>query len=327
MIGKDGLREGRVRDQFITERYAIYNGDCCEVTKGIPDESVGFSMFSPPFFDLYSYSDDNQDMGNAKDYDNFFEHFGFLIKELARVIMPGRIVAVHCMDLPTHKRNGDEIGLREFPEDIITGFKKEKFIFHSRHVIWKDPLIAATRSHAVGLAHQQIVKDSAMCRMGIADQILAFRKPGVNPKPIRNQDGLTIYHGENSIPHELSRWEGFQGNQKENKRSQWIWQQFASPVWSDIRQTYVLPYREGREEEDEKHICPLALDVVERCVALWSAKDDVVFTPFMGIGTEVYVAVKNGRKGCGVELKRKYYTTARSHLKALERKMKSILDD
>lgn len=315
----------KVKDQYTTKRYSIYNGDCCEVLPAIPDESVGFSVFSPPFADLYSYSDEDQDMGNCGSYDGFFEHFQFLIDELFRVLMPGRIIAVHCMDLPTFKRNAEEMGLKDFSGDIIRGFQKAGFVFHSRHCIWKDPLVAAVRTKAIGLAHKQLVKDSAICRTGIPDYILAFRKPGENPKPIRNENGLTEYHGERTIPHNLDRFMGVNPftnapwKSKENKRSHWIWQQYASPVWFDIRQTNTLEYRAAREEDDEKHICPLQLDTVERCMALWSAPGDIVLTPFMGVGTEVYVAVKNGRKGLGVELKSRYFRQAKKNLTGLDR--------
>ena len=306
-----------VGEEVKTDKYALYLGDCCEVMPRIPSESVGFSIFSPPFFSLYSYSDDERDMANAPDYSAFFDHFGFLVEHLYRVMTPGRIVAVHCMDLPTYKRNGEEIGLKDFSGDLIRSFQKHNFQFHSRHCLWKDPLIAATRTKALGLAHKQIIKDSAMCRMGIPDYLMAFRKPGENPKPIHNERGLTEYHGSRSIPRDLDHFrlvhkDDYEG--KTDKRSHWIWQQYASPVWFDIRQTHVLPFRGAKEEDDERHICPLQLDVIERCMALWSAPDDVVLTPFMGVGSEVYVAVRNGRKGVGVELKARYFRQAKKNV-------------
>lgn len=256
------ISESKVKAQTCTDKYSIYNGDCVQVLPSIPDGSVGFSIFSPPFADLYAYSDDDEDMGNCGSYDGFFEHFKFLSDELFRVLMPGRVVAIHCMDLPTQKRNGDEIGMKDFSGDIVRLFVGSGFTYHSRHCIWKDPLDAAFRTKAIGLAHKQIVKDSALCRMGIPDYILAFRKPGENPKPISNVNGLTEYHGERSIPNDLDRFLGGINpltnepwKQKENKRSHWIWQQYASPVWFDIRQTKVLGFRNVREEDDEKHIC------------------------------------------------------------------------
>lgn len=306
----------KVKDQLIDERFALYNGDCCEVVPSLPDDSVGFSIFSPPFADLFSYSDEFQDMSNAEDYETFFDHFEFLVKELLRALMPGRVVAVHCMDLPTFKRNGDEIGQRDFPGDIIKLFEKAGFVYHSRHCIWKDPLIAATRTKAIGLAHKQIMKDSAMCRTGIPDYVVAFRKPGENPNPIDHPEGLQVYHGERSIPRDLDKYIDFDEDHKGNKRSHWIWQQYASPVWFDIRQTRVLPFRQAREKDDQRHICPLQLDVIERCMILWSKEDDIVLTPFMGVGSEVYVAVGRGRKAIGVELKSSYYRQAVSNVKS-----------
>jgi len=306
-----------VKNQKITNSYALYNGDCCEVIKDIPDNTIGFSIFSPPFCSLYAYSDSKLDMGNSKSYKEFFEHFRFLVKELYRVMMPGRIVTVHCMELPIQKSISGFIGLRDFPGRIIRLFQKEKFIYHSRHCIWKDPLLAAVRTHAIGLAHKQIVKDSSMCRLGIPDTILSFRKRGKNLKPIKNEDGLVTYHGSRSIPKELDRFIGHK-NQKTNKRSHWIWQQYASPVWFDIRQTNVLPYRKGKGINDEKHICPLQLDTIERCMTLWSAENDIVLTPFMGIGSEIYVAIRNKRKGVGIELKTSYYKQAVRIISSLE---------
>ncbi len=308
-----------VKTQVITKRYALYNGDCCEVIKDIKDDSIGFSIFSPPFCNLYSYSDDNRDMGNSKSYKEFFKHFDYLVKELYRVLMPGRIVAVHCMDLPIHKRDMGFVGLRDFPGGIIKLFKKNGFIYHSRHCIWKDPLIAAVRTKTIGLAHKQIIKDSSMCRTGIPDYIVSFRKKGDNIKPIEHENGLIGYYGSRNIPAKLDRFIGHK-EQKSNKRSHWIWQQYASPVWFDIRQTNVLPYRKARGRDDEKHICPLQLDVIERCMVLWTAKNDIVLTPFMGVGSEIYVAVKNNRKGIGIELKLSYYKQAVKVMSSIEKR-------
>lgn len=308
-----------VTKQVITDSYCLYNGDCCELIKEVKSETVGMSVFSPPFFDLYSYSDDRRDLSNCKDYPEFMQHFGFLAEELFRVLQCGRICVVHCMDLPTYKRGGDEIGLRDFPGDIIRLFQEKGFVYHSRFCIWKDPLVAATRTKAIGLAHKQIVKDSAMCRTGIADYILAFRKPGENPKPISHERGLTEYHGSRSIPHNLDRmFTGKDGDEYvsgKDKRSHWIWQQYASPVWFDIRQTKVLPFREAKDQDDARHICPLQTDVIERCVALWSAPEDIVLTPFLGVGSEAYVAVRNGRKAVGFELKPSYFRQAVQNVK------------
>lgn len=310
-------------NQIVTDRYALYLGDCCEVLPKLPADSVGFSVFSPPFADLYSYSGLPKDMANCRDYEQFFEHFGFLVGELHRLLMPGRVVAVHCMDLPTYKRSGEEIGLRDFPGGLIRCFGDAGFVFHSRFTVWKDPLVAATRTKAIGLAHKQIVKDSSLCRTGIADYVLAFRKKGENPRPVRHPRGLREYHGSRPVPRELDRYLRADGDNpydaQRDKRSHWIWQQYASPVWFDIRQTRTMQYKQAREHDDDKHICPLQLDVIERCVELWSTEGDVVLTPFMGIGSEVYVAVKNGRKGVGVELKPSYFRQAARNLHLLER--------
>lgn len=304
--------------QVITNKYALYLGDCCKVLPQLPEHSVGFSIFSPPFVSLYSYSDSAEDMGNSDNYGEFFTHFGFLVDKLRVVMKPGRIVAVHCMDLPMHKRDGDEIGLRDFPGDIIRYFENAGFVYHSRHCIWKDPLIAATRTHAIGLAHQQIVKDSSMCRTGIPDYILAFRNAGENPEPISHDYGLTEYHGSRSIPHNLPTSK----DQGKNKRSHWIWQQYASPVWMDIRQTKVLPFKAAKDKEDARHICPLQLDTIYRCLTLWSNPGDVVLSPFMGVGSEVYGAVSMGRKGVGVELKPSYFRQAVRNLRYATQKNK-----
>lgn len=306
-----------VKDQLHGDRYSLYNGDSLKVLRGLPEGSIGFSGFSPPFMtELYAYSDEPEDMGNGTQK-QFWQQYDYLISGLFRALMPGRIVAVHCMDTPTFKSSGEEIGLYEFPDETIKAFKRGGFIFHSRHMVWKDPLIAATRTHAIGLAHQQIVKDSAMCRMGIADQILAFRKPGENPVPVTNEGGLTVYHGLNKIPRELDRYVGWK-DQATNKRSHWIWQQYASPFWDDIDQTEVLPFRPAKDPDDQKHICPLQLQVVERMIALWTHPSDTVFTPFMGVGTEVYVALKNGRRAIGGELKPRYFRQAVRNVKSLE---------
>jgi len=228
------------------------------------------------------------------------------------------------MDLPLHKRNGDEIGLRDFSGDLIRCFQSMGFIFHSRHCIWKDPLLAAVRTKAIGLAHKQICKDSTMCRVGLPDYILAVRKPGENAIPASNPDGFVEYHGARSVPRELDKYRNWK-EPKTNKRSHWIWQQYASPVWFDVRQSNVLPFRKAREEDDQKHICPLQLDVIERCMALWSTEDDVVLTPFMGVGSEVYVAVRNHRRAVGIELKGSYYRQAVANVKHAMKGRPSLL--
>lgn len=287
-----------VNDQVITENYALYNGDSCEVLKSMPDASVDFSVFSPPFADLYCYSDSPADLGNCRSYAEFFEHFGYIIREMARVIKPGRLCAVHCIDIPAMKERDGYIGLKDFPGDIVRAFRDAGMIYHSRHVIWKDPLIEATRTKALGLMHKQLCKDSTACRSGLPDYLLAFRTNGENATPVVHPNGLKKYCGK-SDP-------GGDGIKKSHN----IWRAYASPVWMDIRQTHTLDARKARDADDEKHLCPLQLDVIERACVLWSNPGEVVLTPFMGVGSECYGAVLNGRKAIGIELKPSYFKQA-----------------
>lgn len=290
--------------QTIQPKYAIYNGDCIEVMRGLPDARADFAIFSPPFADLYCYSDDPQDLGNCGGYDEFFLHFGFVVEQLARIIKPGRNCAVHCMDIPSMKERDGVIGIKDFSGDIIRLFQNHGFIYHSRHTIWKDPLIEATRTKAIGLMHKQLQKDSIMSRAGLPDYLLTFRNAGKNEIPIAHPDGLTSYAGSENPS------AGHSGIQISHN----IWRAYASSVWMDIRQTNTLNARAAREADDEKHLCPLQLDVIERACVLWSNPGEVVFTPFMGVGSEVYGAVINGRKGVGVELKTTYYNQAVKNL-------------
>jgi len=287
-----------VTTQTITDEYALWHGDCCEVLGELPAESVGLSIFSPPFADLYSYSDHPADLGNCGSYDEFFVHFRYVIDGLRQVMQPGRNVVVHCIDIPAMKERDGYIGLKDFPGRLIRSFQDAGFIYHSRHTIWKDPLTEATRTKALGLAHKQLCKDSVMCRAGLPDYLLAFRSPGENASPITHPDGLTRYAGADDP--------GGRGV----KRSHNIWRRYASPVWMDVRQTRTIAFREARAEDDEKHICPLQLDVIERACVLWSNPGENVLTPFMGVGSEVYGAVLNGRRGLGIELKESYYRQA-----------------
>lgn len=310
-------------DQVACKDYALYNGDSCEVLPTIPSNSIGFICFSPPFATLYSYSDSDKDMGNSKSYEEFFEHYDFLVKELYRVSMPGRITAVHCMYMPTYITKEGYIGIKDFPGDLIRAHEKRGFIMHGPPItIWKNPLVSATRTHALGLAHKQIVKDSAMCRVGIPDMIVYFRKPGENPKPIKHPTGLTEYPGERPVPRNLDKYID-SDDPRTNKRSHWIWQQIASPVWMDIDQMNVLPYKKGREEDDQRHICCLQLQVIERCLILWSNEGDIVLSPFMGVGSEVYSAVRMGRRGIGIELKPSYFRQAKRNMESLKNRQKN----
>lgn len=287
-----------VMDQVVTDDYAAYNGDSCEVLPSFPPQSMDMCIFSPPFADLYCYSDSPNDLGNCRSYAEFFEHFGFVIGELARLVKPGRICAVHCMDVPAMKERDGYIGLKDFPGDLIRAFQGAGMIYHSRTAIWKDPLIEATRTKALGLMHKQLVKDSSMSRAGLPDYLLAFRAPGEIAVAVAHPDGLSEYCG--------SEDPGGDGV----KRSHNIWRAYASPVWMDVRQTYTLNAKMAREEQDEKHLCPLQLDVIHRAITLWSNPGDTVLTPFMGVGSEVYGAIRAGRKAIGIELKPSYYRQA-----------------
>lgn len=304
-----------VIDQVITDKYAIYNADTVEVAQTLKSDSVGFSVFSPPFASLYTYSNSDRDMGNVKSDGEFWTQYKYLIAEQFRVMQPGRNVAIHCMNLPSSKQNDGFIGVKDFRGDIIRAYQDAGFIYHSEVCIWKDPVIAMQRTKALGLLHKQIKKDSSLSRMGIADYVVVMRKPGDNAQPVEGE--FKYYVGDNPP-------RGFEGIQRDDGRMYFVpnqgtsidvWQQYASPIWDDINQTDTLNFREGRESDDERHICPLQLDVIERCIQLWSNPGDVVWTPFMGIGSEVYMAVKLGRKGLGVELKSSYYELAKRNVR------------
>jgi hypothetical protein len=284
----------------------MFHGDCCEVIKGIPSGSIDFTVFSPPFASLYTYSNSDRDMGNSRDYDEFWGHFSFLIDQLERVTASGRLVSVHCMNLPTTIQHHGEIGIQDFRGDIIRAFVCAGFIYHSEVCIWKDPVTAMQRTKALGLLHKQIVKDSCMSRMGIPDYVCTFRKPGTNEKPVAGR--LEHFAGDKSMFH------------NEGDLSIDIWQRYASPVWMDINPSNTLQYRSARENEDERHICPLQLDVIERCLQLWSREGDVVLSPFAGIGSEGYVSVLLGRQFVGIELKQSYYEQAVRNLASAEDK-------
>ncbi len=297
-----------VLDQKITDRYAIYNGDCIEVMQAMPKESVHLSVYSPPFGGLYHYSSSERDLSNCKDYDQFFSHYAFVVRELARLTHPGRMTAVHCMDVPSGNSGTDY--LIDFPGDIIRLHEKEGWRYIARYAIWKEPLAVRNRTMAKNLAHKTIVDDSSRCSVASADYLLVFRRKGENKTPIAHPIGLLEYAGERRPPAELLSFRGWKGNQIENRFSHWIWRQYASAFWDDIRINRVLPFRESRDEEDEKHVHPLQLDVIDRVITLWSNPGEVVFTPFLGVGSEAYGAVCMGRKGIGAELKPSYYRQA-----------------
>lgn len=322
--------------QEITDNYAIYNGDSNEVLPLIPSDSVHLSVYSPPFATkdgaLYHYSSSDRDLSNARNYDEFFEHYDFIVREIHRVTMPGRMTAVHCMPVPTGNTGRD--GFMDFPGDLIrqhTMCRKEGcdasprmkangicghgwFEYVAMYNIWKEPLGVRNRLMIKSLAHKTIVDDSSKCSVAAADQLLVFRKVGKNPVPIDHPTGLSEYAGEREIPKDLLRYKDWKGSQLENRYSHWIWRQYASAFWDDIRIGRVLPHREAREEEDEKHVHPLQLDVIDRCLHLWSNPGETVLTPFMGVGSEVYSAVRQGRRALGIELKTSYFNQAKQNI-------------
>lgn len=310
------------KEQVITDRYALYQSDCIEVMDGMPNESIHLSVYSPPFGGLYNYSSSERDLSNCRGYEEFFQHYEYVVKGIHRITMPGRLTAVHCMDVP---RSGDK-GLIDFPGDIIRLHEKLGFYFVARHNVWKEPLGVRLRTMTRGLAHKQIVDDSSLCDVASADYLLLFRKKGENPVPIAHPIGLMSYAGERAIPQDVLGFRGWTGKQTENRYSHWIWRQYASAFWDDVRIDRVLPYKESKEPDDEKHVHPLQLDVIERVVILRSNPDEVVFTPFMGVGSEVYGAVINGRKAIGVELKSSYYKQAVRNMEAAMGSWKDVSD-
>lgn len=303
-----------VADQQITDKFAIYNGDCIEVMRSFPDASIHLSIYSPPFGGLYHYSSSERDLSNCKDYAQFFDHYAFVVRELARLTMPGRMTAVHCMDVPSGNSGCDY--LIDFPGDIIRLHEKEGWRYIARYAIWKEPLGVRNRTMAKNLAHKTIVEDSSRCSVASADWLLVFRRNGQNRVPIAHPVGLLEYAGERRPPSDILKYRGWTGNQIENRYSHWIWRQYASAFWDDVRLNRVLPFKEARDEDDEKHVHPLQLDVIERVLTLWSNPGEKVLTPFMGVGSEVYGAVKMGRLGIGAELKASYYRQAARNVQA-----------
>jgi len=310
----------KVLNQVITNKYAIYNADCVEFAKTLPDNSIDFSIFSPPFSSLYTYSNSDRDMGNSGSDAEFWAHYKFLIAEQFRIHAPGRNVAIHCMNLPSSKGREGFIGIKDFRGDIIRAYQDAGFIYHSEVCIWKDPVVAMQRTKALGLLHKQVKKDSAMSRQGIPDYLVVMRKPGDNEKPVSGE--FKYYVGDNPPA-------SFNGIQRDDGRFYFVpgnsgtsidvWQNYASPIWDDINQTDTLNFREGRDNDDERHICPLQLDVIERSMQLWSMPGDTVFTPFLGIGSEAYIAVKMGRNAIGTELKESYFKLAARNMELADK--------
>lgn len=297
-----------IKNQDFGVSHAIYNGDCVEVMGAIPDGAIHMSVYSPPFGGLYNYSSDERDLSNCDDYGAFFEHYAFVVREMARITMPGRISCVHCMDVP--RSNSGTDSYLDFPGDIIRLHEAEGWLFTGRRVIWKEPLAVRLRTMQKNLAHASLVADSIDCGVASADYLLTFRKKGVNPVPVAHPSGLLEYAGERAIPSDVLGFRGYTGKQTENRYSHWIWRQYADCMWDDIRMNRVLPFQEARDSEDEKHVHPLQLDVIDRCVELFSNKGETVFTPFMGVGSEVYSPILMGRRGVGAELKESYYRQA-----------------
>jgi hypothetical protein len=307
---------GRVSDQQVTDRFAVYCGDSMEVMQSMAAGSVHLSVYSPPFGGLFQYSSSERDLSNARDYGDFFEQYAFFVAEIARLTMPGRVTAVHCTDIPTGNTGKD--ALTDFPGDIIRLHAAHGLAYIARHCIWKEPLTVRNRTLAKGLAHRTVVDDSTLASVASMDYLLLFRKAGPNPVPVAHPHGLTEYAGERRVPAELARYRGWAGKQTENRYSHWIWRQYASSFWDDIRLDRVLPYREARDGDDEKHLHPLQLDVIDRVLVLRSNPGETVLTPFMGVGSEVYAAVRSGRPGIGIELKPSYYRQALKNLAALD---------
>ena len=292
----------KVNGKYIDDHAALYCGDTTEVIKAFGDDSVDMEIYSPPFSSLYTYSNSDRDLGTCKDDDEFFTHFGFIIKDLFRILKPGRIMAVHCMNLPTSKEKDGYIGIRDFRGDLIRAFQNVGFIYHSEVCIWKNPVTAMQRTKALGLLHKQLKKDSCMSRMGIPDYVVFMRKPGENPN--------RVTHTNETFP--VDDWQEYASP---------VWEELNSPVWWEINQSDTLNARMPKDDESERHICPLQLPVIERCLRLYSNEGDVVFTPFLGIGSEVYQAVKMKRRGIGIELKQAYFDAAVENVKRAESEM------
>lgn len=297
-----------VMDQHLANRYALYLGDCVEVMAKLPAASIHLSCYSPPFGGLYHYSSSERDLSNCDDYGQFFKHYAFVVRELARLAMPGRMTAVHCMDVPSGNTGTD--WLIDFPGDIIRLHEREGWHYVARYAVWKEPLGVRNRTMAKNLAHKTIVEDSSRCTVASADWLLVFRRHGINPVPIAHPVGLLDYAGERMPPADVLRYRGWTGNQIENRYSHWIWRRYASAFWDDVRIGRVLPYRASKDPDDEKHVHPLQLDVIERVLTLWSNQGETVLTPFMGIGSEAYGALLANRKAIGIELKPSYYRQA-----------------
>lgn len=302
----------------ITNQFAAYNGDCIEVLSQLPEKSIHLSCYSPPFAGLYQYSSDARDLSNCLDGDEFMQHYEFVVQQIHRVTWPGRFSAVHCMDIPSGNTGLDH--LHDFPGDIIRLHEHLGWRYVARYHVWKEPLTVRNRTMAKSLHHKTVTEDSTRCSIANADYLLVFRRSGENEIPVEKPTGFLSYAGERKMPADILGYRGHEGNQIENRFSHWIWRQYASAFWDDVRLDNVLPYQETKEENDEKHVHPLQLDVIERAVVLWSNPSEVVLTPFMGVGSEVYGALKNERRAIGIELKEAYYRQALLNIESLKEK-------
>lgn len=324
-----------VKEQKHTDDYSIYNGDSIEVIQTIPDTTIDFSCYSPPFSGLYIYSSDKRDMSNNESHEDFLKHYEFLVAQMSRVTKPGRICAVHCSDIITHTTKHN---LYDFPSEIIKLHLKYGFTYNNRITVWKEPLEVRMRTMVQSLTHKNIVEDSTRCFTAIPDYVLIFRKGGENKVPVQHDNGLTEfeYFGETPFlpmhekqygkyEHFLKKWDGFDGDPKENKLAHIVWQRYASSVWDDIRGNNVLDFKDGKEEDDEKHVHPLQLDIIDRLVYLYSNRGEVCFTPFMGVGSEVYSPVSMGRKAIGIELKDSYFKQAILNLQDAPKRFKKVV--
>ena len=300
--------------QDIAPSYALYQGDCIEVMRGLPDESVHLTVYSSPFGGLYQYSSDERDLSNCFSYEEFLEHYAFVVREKHRITMPGRMSAVHCMDVPTGNTGLDH--LRDFPGDLIRLHEREGWAYVARYHVWKEPLTVRNRTMSKSLSHKGLTIDSTRCSIANADYLLIFRRSGKNPVPVVHPTGLTEYAGANQPPADLLQYRGWTGSQLENRYSHYVWRHYASAFWDDVRLDRVLPFKAAKDQDDERHVHPLQLDVIDRARVLWSNPGERVLTPFMGVGSEVYSAVRAGRLGIGAELKESYYRQAVSNVKA-----------
>lgn len=311
-----------VFDQVVTDDYAIYCGDACELLPTLPSASIHLSIYSPPFATerggaLYHYSSSDRDLSNARTYAEFMEHYRFVVAELARITLPGRSSLVHCIDVPNSNSGDDD--LTDFPGDIIRLHREEGWRYKGRYHVWKEPLAVRNRTMTKGLAHATVVTDASRCSVASADYLLRFQRRGKGGAPVPHPNGFMEYYGAREMPRELMAYRGWTGEQTENLYSHWIWRRYADAFWDDIRLDRVLPFKEARDEEDEKHVHPLQLDVIDRGLILWSNPGETVFTPCMGVGSEVHEAVRLGRRAIGVELKASYFRQSVKNMAAVKR--------